>query len=83
MATKLSKLLVGIACSTVLIIGCAYNHPTNVTTANRRCNLLQSWDDCARSPNCIQARAWYTDDGGYKETFICVHKYTRDNKKKK
>jgi hypothetical protein len=83
MTMKLSKILVGIACGAVIIIGCAYNHPTNATTANRRCNALIQWDDCARSPNCTQARAWLVQNGEYKESFVCIHKYLGEGEKKK
>jgi hypothetical protein len=65
------------------IAGCVYKHPTGLSTASRRCNLLTRWDDCAAASNCTQARAWYTNDGGYKETFICVYKHKRSDKKKK
>lgn len=63
-------------------VGCVYKHPTGTTTAERRCNSLVRWDDCALAPNCIQARAWHTQDGGFKETFICIHKHSLAGKKK-
>jgi len=64
---------------TVLFIctGCSWSHPAGSTTANRRCNNFTQWDDCAKSSNCIHARAWYNDDGGFRETWICIEKHKR------
>ena len=81
MAMKLSKILAGVICSAVLIVGCAWSHPTDTTTAGRRCGLLERWDDCGRAPNCTQARAWHSDNGEFKETFVCIYKHSRKEKK--
>jgi|LWDU01.1.fsa_nt_gi hypothetical protein len=63
------------------VIGCSWNHPSGSTTANRRCNTYTEWDDCAIAPNCMQARAWYTENGEFKETFVCVYKHARGGKR--
>jgi len=63
------------------VVGCAWNHPTNTTTAEQRCNSLKRWDDCARSPNCMLVRDCRAEDKRLEETFSCVHKYNREVKK--
>ena len=55
-------------------VGCAYKHPTGITTAERRCHSLVRWDDCAHATNCMQARAWYTQGG---EAFFIVRRQFR------
>jgi hypothetical protein len=63
--------------SIILCVGCSWSHPTGLTTANRRCNNFTQWDDCAQSPNCMQARAWINDDGEFRESWICIEKNKR------
>lgn len=63
----------------LMLAACSWSHPTGSTTANRRCNTFTQWDDCAKAVNCIHARAWYTSDGEYRETFVCIEKWKKAN----
>ena len=67
MKTILALLL--LACS-----ACATVQPSSPTQRARDCESIADWDKCGVAAECMQARAWLTAQGEFRETWICIEK---------
>ena len=53
---------------------CSTAQTTNPTLRATDCEKITDWDGCGVATECMQARAWFTAQGDFRETWICIEK---------